>query len=124
MLPIEVGGCYNLTNKHILHCVCEFEEKSRCPNTQSRTYASQASFDGGYYECVICVGEFEQLRSLNQHLNSNVHEPYEYSCKYCGKQFRELSALVSHVEWKACGGMGAERLGNFVREFGNTRMLN
>ncbi|KAH7433611.1 hypothetical protein KP509_07G077700 [Ceratopteris richardii] len=137
---VEVGRCYNLTNKQILHCVRELEEKLRCrnmftiprlgwrddyePGSQSKTYASQASFNGRYYECVICGGEFEQLRSLNQHLNSNVHEPYEYSCKYCGKQFRELSALVAHVEWKACGGMGAERLRNFVRKFGSLSLTN
>ncbi|KAI5073368.1 hypothetical protein GOP47_0011381 [Adiantum capillus-veneris] len=120
---IEVGGCYNITNRQIVRSVREWEERIGQPNLltipqigwqnrdidddsctdddsciDSTICATERSYNGTHYVCPICDRGFPKLLSLNQHLNSSAHEPSEFRCKKCGRQFRVLSALVEHVE--------------------------
>ena len=71
------------------------------------TWATQASWNGRAYECVLCHKTFRQLPALNAHLKSPAHADKIYKCSPtlngCGTQFSTLSGLVQHIESGACG---------------------
>ncbi|MCO5607525.1 hypothetical protein L7F22_061722 [Adiantum nelumboides] len=138
---IEVGSCYNVSNRQIVHHVRDWEERSGLPNlltiprigwkngdedscTDSRIYATERSYNGRCYVCPICDRGFQKLWSLNQHLNSSAHEQSEFRCRKCGRQFRVLSALVGHVESETCGAMSSEGIRNVVRNFQSMSLTN
>ncbi|KAI5077332.1 hypothetical protein GOP47_0007156 [Adiantum capillus-veneris] len=124
---IEMGSCYNISNRQMLRLVRQREVDCGVPNLlttprigglhdwdddddscdKSTVYATEASYNGNCYVCPICDRGFERLMSLNQHLNSNTHEPSEFRCRKCCNKFIELSALIGHVESEACDALSA-----------------
>ncbi|MCO5569225.1 hypothetical protein L7F22_022936 [Adiantum nelumboides] len=118
--------CFNISNQQILHGVRQLEVRCGVPNflttpltagsaqdgdddscNELTVYATEASYNGSCYVCPICDRGFQRLMSLNQHLNSNTHEPSEFRCRKCCKIFIELSALIAHVESEACDALSA-----------------
>lgn len=56
------------------------------------------------YQCYLCGRDFGKLTSLNQHLNSPVHQQKLYHCPngVCKKDFTLLAALINHLESESC----------------------
>ncbi|KAJ3329316.1 hypothetical protein HDU76_008157 [Blyttiomyces sp. JEL0837] len=52
--------------------------------------------------CFTCGRSFGSSRSLQQHLESEVHKPRIINCPLCSNQFRSLSAVAAHVESGGC----------------------
>ncbi|KAI0073427.1 hypothetical protein K474DRAFT_1666615 [Panus rudis PR-1116 ss-1] len=73
----------------------------------STTWATERSWNGYAYECILCHREFQSLKALNAHLQSPAHEGKMYRCPQawsgCGNEFRTASALIQHVESGSCG---------------------
>ncbi|KAI0087483.1 hypothetical protein BDY19DRAFT_892739 [Irpex rosettiformis] len=71
------------------------------------TWATDDSWNGYQYECVLCHKEFRTLSALNAHLNSPAHADKVFRCPTnyhgCGQEFRTLSGLLSHIERSECG---------------------
>lgn len=69
------------------------------------------AWNGYAFQCFLCQREFDQLHSLNQHLQSPVHfEANRYRCPKCSRQFTVLSALVQHLESEYCQAISFGRL--------------
>jgi hypothetical protein len=68
-------------------------------------YATDASWNGSWYECYLCHGSYRTLASLNQHLASPRHQQKIYICplESCRTRFTTLSALCQHIESERCG---------------------
>ncbi|EKM52223.1 uncharacterized protein PHACADRAFT_260453 [Phanerochaete carnosa HHB-10118-sp] len=77
------------------------------PRGSVTTWATQASWNGSAYECVLCHCTYPKLARLNEHLQSPVHDERMYKCptalEGCAAQFRTLSAVVQHIESGKCG---------------------
>ncbi|KAG2067376.1 hypothetical protein BDR04DRAFT_1080607 [Suillus decipiens] len=69
--------------------------------------ATEQSWNGRAYECVLCHAQFQTLRDLNRHLASPRHEEKVYRCplRTCQTHFVSLSALCQHIESESCGVM-------------------
>ena len=70
------------------------------------TYATQRSYNGANYECLLCHREFCRLDSLNSHLQSPAHDEKIYRCPNrdgCGIELSTMSALCQHAESDKCG---------------------
>lgn len=77
-------------------------------------------------ECYFCHRCFNRIHSLNQHLNSPVHQQKEYHCpnRECGKQFVTLAAMCNHLESESCEFMRFEKVNKFVgKVIGSNRMI-
>lgn len=72
-------------------------------NGRADTWATDAAWNGRNFECYFCPREFQNLRNLNQHLQSPVHEQKIYHCPHCATKFKLFSGLVQHVESESCG---------------------
>ncbi|KAI0008992.1 hypothetical protein F4779DRAFT_628130 [Xylariaceae sp. FL0662B] len=57
------------------------------------------------WECYLCHQLFGQLSSLNQHLNSPIHQETLYHCPnwQCRKEFTTLAGIINHLESESCG---------------------
>ncbi|ETS75134.1 hypothetical protein PFICI_13618 [Pestalotiopsis fici W106-1] len=57
------------------------------------------------WECYLCNRLFNSSHGLNQHLNSAAHQSNLYHCpkQSCGKQFKNLAAVINHLESESCG---------------------
>ena len=70
-------------------------------------WATEQSWNGYLYECVLCHKEFRMLSALNAHLKSPAHDKSIYRCpgaiNGCNTEFRTLSALLQHIERGSCG---------------------
>ncbi|EON98955.1 putative zinc finger protein [Phaeoacremonium minimum UCRPA7] len=74
--------------------------------TGSEQYeASKKAWNGYGYECRLCHREFKALNSLNQHLNSPVHQQNLYHCPNagCRQDFKNLAGIINHLESESCG---------------------
>ncbi|ROT38007.1 putative zinc finger protein [Sodiomyces alkalinus F11] len=67
--------------------------------------ATSASWNGDFYECVLCHREFNSLHGLNMHLKSPVHQQSLYHCpnRGCRSDFKSLAGLINHLESESCG---------------------
>lgn len=74
--------------------------------TIMQSYATELSYNGSAYECMLCRSEFKTLARLNQHLSSPVHDEEIYRCPKrfggCETEFKTLSALMQHAESGRC----------------------
>ena len=70
---------------------------------QQQTWATEAAWNGSNYGCYFCPRTFRLLQSLNQHLQSSVHQQMMYNCPKCQVEFRLFSGLIQHVESETCG---------------------
>ncbi|KAH9941425.1 hypothetical protein B0H21DRAFT_697029 [Amylocystis lapponica] len=70
-------------------------------------WATERTWNGYAYECILCFRTFPELSRLNAHLHSPAHEDRIYHCPEgrngCGAQFTTLSGLCQHVESESCG---------------------
>ncbi|KAJ5160854.1 uncharacterized protein N7482_007858 [Penicillium canariense] len=92
--------------------------------------ATSAAWNGHHWECYLCHKQLKTVTSLNQHLNSPVHQQKVYHCpnrKNCGKEFVSLAALFNHLESESCKIMRFERVQQVQRQltdaFLNRRLL-
>ena len=87
------------------------------PRAHAETWATQGSWNGSAFECVLCHKTFARLPHLNAHLQSPAHADKLYKCPTmfdgCGMQFRTLSGVVQHVENGSCG---VRRFQNQIRD--------
>ncbi|KAI3324226.1 hypothetical protein HD806DRAFT_62966 [Xylariaceae sp. AK1471] len=69
--------------------------------------ATAQTWNGDYYECYFCHREFNTLPSLNQHLQSPIHQQKLYHCPNpgCAKEFTSLAAVCNHLESESCSFM-------------------
>lgn len=71
------------------------------------TWATEDSWNGSAWECVLCHKTFRSLMALNAHLKSPAHADKIYRCpsvfRGCNMEFRTLSGLLQHVERSSCG---------------------
>lgn len=72
--------------------------------------ATELSWNGTHYECVLCHKTLLSLPALNAHLRaSRLHRSKVYRCPRargydgCGKKVRSLRELVRHIEEVQCG---------------------
>ena len=76
-----------------------------CPQIM-QSYATQRSFNGLAYECMLCRSTFRSLSALNTHLGSPAHDEKIYRCPHqydgCGAEFKTLSAIMQHAESGSC----------------------
>jgi len=72
----------------------------------TETWATERSWNGSAYECVLCHRQYRTLHSLNAHLKSPRHQDKIYRCPNrtsCGSEFSALSSLTQHIESEKCG---------------------
>ncbi|KAH9832600.1 uncharacterized protein C8Q71DRAFT_260516 [Rhodofomes roseus] len=129
---LESGGCTSKMTRHDVKKLAVQMDKeniitdaarlltgpggSSVPRMTTTSWATELSKNPrtGLYECVICHAGFKKLTSLNNHLQSPVHDEKIYRCPQtwqgCGVEFNTLGALCQHVEKGNCG----------VHKFNNT----
>ncbi|PIL27734.1 transcription factor [Ganoderma sinense ZZ0214-1] len=72
-------------------------------------WATERTWNGSAYECYLCHKTFRSLTALNAHLGSPAHGDKLYHCPRefggCGKEYRNLSAILQHIEdpGRRCG---------------------
>ncbi|KAH9486132.1 hypothetical protein JR316_0000196 [Psilocybe cubensis] len=117
VLHLENGGCKSGINQTIINRYVREYDTNNVITDPSRmitggssvgdiTYiATERSWNGCGYECVLCHKVHHSLLSLNQHLASPKHKDKIYICRGpdCSMRFPALSGLVQHVESNKCG---------------------
>jgi len=130
LLHIEGGKCQSgLTGSMIRNWVIRNDRTNIITNPDRLIRQTSSQRDGpvpkmyaterarnrwGYYECVICHKEFDQLQDLNRHYGSSVHDVKVFRCPKWSEgcrnpEFVDLSSLVRHVENGRCGAMDVIR---------------
>ena len=78
--------------------------------TPTSGLATEASYNGSRYECILCHKTFMSLHGLNNHLRAvHTKKSTMYRCEHadgsraCGKKMRGLRKFVEHVESGGCG---------------------
>ena len=119
---LESGACASRVNRAMINSIAVKMDEGRVITNASRllcgpqsyvsrplimqSYATERSYNGWAYECILCRKEFQTLARLNQHLDSPAHDDQIYQCptRYggCGVDFKVLSALMQHCESGAC----------------------
>ena len=80
------------------------------PSTTSQLFATEASFNGSCYICpfVVCrKRKFNNLSSLNKHLNSPAHDENQFKCPDCFRKFKLISGFIQHIEGHTCVDSGS-----------------
>ena len=115
-IHLESGTCVSGITRHMINDKIRAHDKNHLitqrlltyprANGQSGrvdTWASEAAWNGRFYECYFCLKQFGSLQALNAHLKSPAHQQKLYHCPKCATQFKLLSGLVQHVESESCG---------------------
>ncbi|KAF4821373.1 hypothetical protein CGCSCA4_v008871 [Colletotrichum siamense] len=73
----------------------------------------------------MCGNLYGKLNSLNQHLNSPVHQQSLYHCpnRHCGREFTTLAATMNHLESESCGFMRFEAVQQNVGRILDSRRM-
>ncbi|KAL4063896.1 hypothetical protein V8B97DRAFT_654122 [Scleroderma yunnanense] len=116
ILHLESGGCKSGVNRQMVNRYVREVDRTNIITNPSRLLtggdntdvsytATDASWNGRAYECVLCHNLFRSLRDLNRHLASPRHQSKVYRCPLdtCQVQFSTLSALCQHIESEKCG---------------------
>ncbi|KAI5994886.1 hypothetical protein F5J12DRAFT_856392 [Pisolithus orientalis] len=116
ILHLESGSCQSGVNRQKVNQYVRQMDRSNVITNPSRLLtggddttvdyiASERSWNGQAYECVLCHSRFAALLDLNRHLASPRHQDKIYKCPLgsCGIHFCTLSALCQHVESESCG---------------------
>lgn len=76
-------------------------------NTEYEATALAYDARANAFKCYLCGRFFQSLPSLNQHLQSPVHQQDLYHCpnRQCRKNFTTLAAVINHLESETCGFM-------------------
>ena len=112
-MHLESGTCESgITRQIVDYKVRSRDEKpviNQRPVPYSRAtggvdlWATNAAYNGRYYECYICSKGFLYITHLNQHLQSRRYERTVYHCSHCGTEFALFISLIQHVESETCG---------------------
>ncbi|KAI6015663.1 hypothetical protein EDC04DRAFT_2578163 [Pisolithus marmoratus] len=116
ILHLESGSCQSGVNRQRVNQYVRDMDRNNAiidpsrlltagDNTSVDYIATERSWNGNAFECVLCHSRFAALRDLNRHLASPRHQSKIYKCPLssCGVHFRTLSALCQHVESEKCG---------------------
>ncbi|KAI0074729.1 hypothetical protein K474DRAFT_1765103 [Panus rudis PR-1116 ss-1] len=120
IMHCESGACRSGVTRHAVNFVILAIDQGRTitnPNkligyhdlsgTVTACWATNASWNGGAFECYLCHKEFRKLAALNMHLGSPAHQEKIYRCPKtwggCNVEFTTLSGLFQHVESGSCG---------------------
>jgi hypothetical protein len=125
-IHLESGNCASGVNREIIQRWIRQNDRNHViynrmieypMGADTDTRATDAAWNGRAYECYFCDREFSKLLSLNQHLQSPVHQAKIYHCprRSCTKEFTSLAPLVMHIESESCGAM---RFDDVQRNFG------
>ncbi|KIJ66503.1 hypothetical protein HYDPIDRAFT_109547 [Hydnomerulius pinastri MD-312] len=114
-LHLESGSCKSGVNRRMVDQYVRQMDRNNFITDPSRLLtagdrevdyiATDGSWNGRAYECVLCHSLFGALRDLNRHLASPRHQDKIYRCPLdtCRMNFSTLSALCQHVESERCG---------------------
>ncbi|KAM4058336.1 zinc-finger double-stranded RNA-binding domain-containing protein [Hirsutella rhossiliensis] len=94
--------------------------------TSSYEYeVDSGSWNGRGYECFICGRVFGRLSSLEQHLNSPIHQQELYHCPNtsCCMNFKTLAGIINHLESESCRFIKFERVQRSVNNFVSSNRL-
>lgn len=120
---LESGGCNSGITRKEVDDLATTLDRSRIITNSSRliggpdgsqtwpvimvSYATERSFNGTAYECILCHRTFRTLSALNAHLNSAAHADKIYRCPVqydgCNLEFKTLSGLMQHAGSGSCG---------------------
>ncbi|KAH7924475.1 hypothetical protein BV22DRAFT_1090808 [Leucogyrophana mollusca] len=116
ILHWESGGCRSGVNRRMINRSIKEADRSNIITDPSRLItsgnrddveyiATNASWNGMAFECVLCHSQFKALVDLNRHLASPRHQDKIYVCPLntCREHFAALSGLFQHVESERCG---------------------
>ncbi|KAL8377284.1 hypothetical protein RB595_008121 [Gaeumannomyces hyphopodioides] len=113
---LEAGACpkaQSLSRDALYRFVCKRDPRGIVSKRligwhgESKYEATERTWNGYGYECYFCHREFNQLHSLNQHLNSPAHQQAYYHCpkSSCRAEFKTLASFINHIESESCGYM-------------------
>ena len=111
---LEAGACVSGANRDMVnrwvkqqdrHGVITDPSRLITNGDDTRWIATERSWNGYAYECVLCHSTFRTLDALNRHLASPRHQERMYRCPLstCLMRFNTLSGLCQHVESERCG---------------------
>ncbi|KAF9225261.1 hypothetical protein BS17DRAFT_587858 [Gyrodon lividus] len=115
VLHLESGSCKSGVNRRMVEQYIRQIDRNNIVTDPSRLLtagddvhqyiATERSWNGRGYECVLCHSPFRTLTDLNRHLASPRHQDRIYRCPLttCHMTFSTLSALCQHVESESCG---------------------
>ncbi|KAI9569464.1 hypothetical protein HD554DRAFT_2217037 [Boletus coccyginus] len=132
ILHLESGSCPSGADRTMINRWVRLNDKNNVVTVPSRllTYggddcryiATDRSWNGSAYECVLCHNTFGTLDALNRHLASPRHQERTYRCPHCLATFNTLSGLCQHVESESCGVLrfraAREGMDNLFRHMG------
>jgi len=125
---IESGVCSNISRHQITATVhslgiiptisipCQLEDRARAPLI-IRTLATVQTFNGSAFICFLCGKGFRFLAALNSHLNSPAHDRYQFKCPKCKRKVKLVSGLIQHIESGACGIAGFKQVTDLATSF-------
>lgn len=115
ILHLESGSCVSGADRDMINRWVRLNDRDNVVTVPSRLLtdgggttryiATERSWNGSRYECVLCHNTFGTLDALNRHLASPIHQERIYRCPLstCLATFSTLSALCQHVESESCG---------------------
>jgi len=95
------------------------EARASAPLTIRTLIATPQTFDGNAFICFFCGKGFRSIAALNSHLNSPAHDRNQFRCPKCKKKVKLVSGLIQHIESGACGLAGFEQVTDFATRFMN-----
>lgn len=113
-IHLESGTCQSGINRQKLNAFVRSKDTNHIitnrlltngdpTDSSTRTFATEAAWNGSSYECYFCNRTYRTLKALNQHLGSPAHEQPLYHCPNCACEFKLLSGIIQHVESESCG---------------------
>ncbi|KAG2122575.1 hypothetical protein DEU56DRAFT_831683 [Suillus clintonianus] len=116
ILHLESGSCQSGVNRRMVDNWVRTNDRSNMITNPARLItageranvsliATQRSWNGRAFECVLCHTQFKALTDLNRHLASPRHQEKVYRCPLntCQTHFASLSGLCQHIESQRCG---------------------
>ncbi|KAF8554350.1 hypothetical protein OG21DRAFT_1099906 [Imleria badia] len=99
ILHLESGACPSGADRRMI------DRWVRVNDPEPQYIATERSWNGSAYECILCHNTFRTLDDLNRHLASPKHQGKIYHCPLstCLTRFNTLSGLCQHVESESCG---------------------
>ena len=138
ILHLESGSCPSGADRTMINRWVRLNDRRNVVTVPSRLLtnggddtryiATERSWNGSTFECVLCHGTFGTLDALNRHLASPRHLERTYRCplQSCSITFSTLSALCQHVESERCGVLrfpaAREGMGNLLSDMSRLRI--
>jgi len=116
ILHLESGSCQSGVTRRMVDNWVRTKDRSNVITNPARLItagergnvqliATEQSWNGQAFECVLCHNQFRALLDLNRHLASPRHQEKVYRCPLstCQAHFVSLSGLCQHIESERCG---------------------